>query len=118
MKSESECDDGSSMSVTSRAVKSVRGDEVAPDSDSDLDSPLEHDGRSVTERDDLLQRMAFHKSQGRARSRRKPCSQSMVDREFVFWTGCVSLLPSSSPVYLLQILLLTSMRTTASVLDS
>lgn len=67
----SECAEVSSDSETSKAVESVCGDEVATDSTSELDSLFEDDGRSVAERDDILQRMAFHKSQGRARSRRK-----------------------------------------------
>jgi hypothetical protein len=98
----SECDNVSSGSETSRIVKSVRGDEVATDSTSDLDSLFEDDGRSVAERDDLLQRMAFHKSQGRARSRRKAWSQSLVEREVDFWRQCVY--PHSIPAMLLPIL--------------
>jgi hypothetical protein len=62
MEFESECDDTSSGSETSRAVKLVLGDEAHKDFTSDLDSPSEGDGQSNAERDDLLQRMAFHKS--------------------------------------------------------
>jgi hypothetical protein len=102
MEPESECDDVSSGPETSRAVKSVRGSEAHTDSTSDLDSLSETDGRSDGERDDLLQRMAFHKSQGRARSRRKAWSQSLVEREVDFWRQCVS--PPLSPAILLQIL--------------
>jgi hypothetical protein len=79
MESESECDDVSSGSETSRAVKLVLGDEAHTDFTSDLDSLSEGDGRSNAERDDLLQRISFHKSQGRARSRRKAWSQSLVE---------------------------------------
>lgn len=100
-----ECDDLSSGSETSTAVKSVPGDEIAMDSTSDLDLLFKDDSRSVTDGHDLLQRMAYHKSQGRARSRRKAWSQSLVEREVDFWRQCVyPPFYASTPAMLLSIL--------------
>ncbi|KIW87203.1 uncharacterized protein Z519_12105 [Cladophialophora bantiana CBS 173.52] len=66
-------------------VEPLFSDDTITDSASEVNSLLESDRRSRSEEDHLLERVAFHKSQGRARSRRKPWSQSLVERELDFW---------------------------------
>ncbi|KAK4934783.1 hypothetical protein LTR10_024040 [Elasticomyces elasticus] len=44
-----------------------------------------HRTQVSSENDHLLQRIAYHKAEGRARSRRKPWSQTLVQREVDFW---------------------------------
>jgi hypothetical protein len=61
---------------------------VEEELDSDaIDSDAE-DADAV--RNFLQQRKAFHKSQGRAKSKRSDWSQSLVDREFQQWERYVS----------------------------
>src|ERR1700760_2198299 len=55
------------------------------DSASDVNTPPAEKRPAGARDDHLLERIAFHKSQGRARSRRTPWSQTLVERELVFW---------------------------------
>lgn len=87
-----EADEAWSESEPSTDAESLFSNDnnAATDSDSDVespseDSPSEDDGRPRWEDDHLLSRVAFHKSQGRARPRRKNWSQSLVERELDFW---------------------------------
>jgi hypothetical protein len=64
------------------------------DSASEVDS-IGVGGQCSVQDDNLLKRIAFHKSQGRSRSRRKAWSQSLVERELDFWQQWVVLHLSS-----------------------
>ena len=84
------------MSDGSTDVEALFSDISSVDSASDVDSSSAEKGPAGVREDHLLERIAFHKSQGRARSRRKPWSQSLVERELDFWRQCVTLLPTRS----------------------
>ena len=76
---------GSETSTEEEFVELVSGHSAPIDSSTDDDSVFEADGTSDLEDDYLVERVAFHKAQGRARSRRTPWSQELVEREFDFW---------------------------------
>ena len=85
----------SSGRVSVRGTGSNAQDELQSDFDceSRLESECESDSMAGPggytqvrpENDHLLQRIAYHKAEGRARSRRKPWSQTLVQREVDFW---------------------------------
>jgi hypothetical protein len=79
-------DDSSPDSDSDSAeVDFLFSDDSSPDSDLDATSLSEGDGQFSEGDDYLLERITFHQTQGRARSRRKPWSQSLVERELNFW---------------------------------
>ena len=92
----SDLDSDEIVSDRSTDVKTLFSDISSIDLASDVDAPSAEDGPAGVRDDQLLERIAFHKSQGRARSRRKPWSQSLVERELDFWRQCVTLLPTRS----------------------
>jgi hypothetical protein len=59
--------------------------ESRPSSDVDTDTDPELDVGSDDEGEQLRQQIVFHKSQGRARSRRTPWSNGLVGKEYANW---------------------------------
>ena len=61
-------------------------DPVFSESDSDSPATGGEYSESETETEDLRRRIAYHRSQGRAKSRRTPWSDKLVNWEFQHWT--------------------------------
>jgi hypothetical protein len=95
-RSRSDPDIDRTESDESTDVEDLFSDVSSVDSASDVNTPPAENGPAGAQDDHLLERIAFHKSQGRARSRRKPWSQTLVERELDFWRQYVTLFLNQS----------------------